>query len=353
MVSQALPDEPMDHAPIFVMSFDRPDYLAEVLDSLLAQQGGGLDGRAIYLFQDGDTNPFSGETYATEACIEDCVARFIARFPEGIVCRSPDNLGVALNFERAESFGFETLGAPAVIFLEDDLVLSPHYIRLLDLLIETYKDDERVGYVSAYGPHLKDLATQRQRQTRLTSMRANWAFGLFRRHWLAMRPYFKQYLALIETCDYRMRPSEAIFDLYESWGFCRKVSSQDRAKKLICILLKSARVSTYVCCARYIGREGLHMRADMFERNRYSDTVVFPDPVLELAPLSDLSYRRLLLEQGRGGFVRHGRRRGPVLRFGGLALYWARQVHTRFIGYPLARLSLELQERLHRYGSRP
>jgi GT2 family glycosyltransferase len=339
----------MYRAPIFIMSFDRPGYLAEVLDSLLTQEGCDIDGRAIYLFQDGGTNRFSGEIYATEDGIEDCIACFTSRFPQGTVCRSPDNIGIALNFERAERFGFENLAAPAVIFLEDDLVLSPQYIRIIDLLIDRYRDDERVGYVSAYGPHLNDLARQRRRQTWLVAMRANWAFGLFRRHWLAMRPRFKQYLALVETCDYRLRPAEAIFDLYESWGFGRQVSSQDRAKALICCLLDSACISTFVCNARYIGQNGLHMTTDMFERQRYSDTMVFPDPVLELESLSDASYRQILLHQRRGkGLARHGRRRGPILRLGGFALYWTRRRYGRLAERALS-LSLALLQRLHRW----
>src|SRR5438094_314008 len=114
--------------PIVVMSFNRPDYLEAVLKSLVGQIGAELDRRTLALFQDGTVNPFSAQRRAREEDVLRCEKIFREYLPTGIVHSSPNNLGIALNFERAEKHAFEELGAEAAIFLEDDLVLSPHYI---------------------------------------------------------------------------------------------------------------------------------------------------------------------------------------------------------------------------------
>jgi hypothetical protein len=55
--------------PIVVISANRPDYLREVLASLAAQQGVGIAGREVLLFQDGARHPRSGRLAAGPAAI--------------------------------------------------------------------------------------------------------------------------------------------------------------------------------------------------------------------------------------------------------------------------------------------
>jgi GT2 family glycosyltransferase len=119
-------------APIFVMSFNRPDYLGKVLKSLREQVDCDIDQRTIILFQDGAVNPYSNERHASDDEINQCAEIFQSLFPDSQIMRSPVNLGVALNFDRAERYGFEELAAESIIFLEDDLVLGHYYISIID-----------------------------------------------------------------------------------------------------------------------------------------------------------------------------------------------------------------------------
>jgi GT2 family glycosyltransferase len=144
--------------PIAVMAFNRPDYLKQVLDSLLQQQGVDLNNRQITLFQDGGFNEFSGSVRAEPSDVAASVAAFRERFPAARVEHSPTNLGVALNFDRVERWAFEKLAADAAIFLEDDTVLSPHYIRTIDRMLDMAMEDQRIGYVAAYGDWTRPLA---------------------------------------------------------------------------------------------------------------------------------------------------------------------------------------------------
>lgn len=284
-------------APIFILSFNRPEYLAKVLASLRQQAGCDLSQRPIVLFQDGAVNPFSGKRYAEDDKLNESVAVFRRSFPDGVVMQSPQNLGIALNFDRAERYGFETLGAEAAIFLEDDLELGPHYIATLDHLIGRFRDDARVGYVAAYGDHRKTAEQQEANHNRLIVLSHNWGFAVYRRQWLKMRSRVLQYLDIVKGGDYNMRDGAKIQELFASWGFGCPGTSQDAAKTIACCADSVIKINTYVCNGAYIGATGVHMNPRMFAEWGYDRTAIYPDRVAAFEPLDDRLYLAILREQ--------------------------------------------------------
>ena len=291
-------DQPTALAPIVLMSFNRADYLEQVLESLMRQQGCDIANRAIYLFQDGARNAFSGGMHAKQEAIDATVAVFTRMVPNGTTMISPDNLGVALNFDRAERFVFEELDLPAAIFLEDDMILSDHYIATLDRLIHDYRDDARVGYLAAYGDHKLTLEQQQADPSRLDVLHHLWGFATFQRQWRLIRPYVAQYLVHVTDVDYRKRDHEAIRALFASWGFGCPASSQDSAKTMACVLTNSIKVNTRIVLGRYIGERGLHMSAATFEERGYSRTQMFTEPVPTFEPINDAVVKRISWEMG-------------------------------------------------------
>ena len=275
-----------DH-PIIVMSFNRPDYLRTVLLSLKAQSLAVLAERKIALFQDGNYNPFSKKSHSDPNLAPACVEVFKELFPAGEVRLSDVNLGVALNFDRAERFVFEELGAEAAIFLEDDLELSEHYIDVLDNLLAANCNDERVGYLAAYGDHQLSTETQRSNSHALAVLHHNWGFAVYRRQWERMRPYTLQYLEFVRDCDYGQRDHEAIKRLFASWGFSPPATSQDAAKTTICCVIETLKLNTVACFARYIGEQGLHMNTDEFFAKNYRETRMLAETVTEFEPVTD------------------------------------------------------------------
>jgi GT2 family glycosyltransferase len=288
----------MSHdTPIFLMSFNRPGYLRKVLKSLVGQEGISFPDRKIVLFQDGAVNPYSGKRHANDDDIEACIAVFRKFFPHGTVLASPVNLGVGLNFDRAERFGFEDLKADAVIFLEDDLALGPHYLAILEHLIELFLYDTRVGYVAAYGDQKRTLDEQRTNPRRLIMLEHNWGFALYRRQWSRMRPRVPEYLGLIKDVDYREKDATQIRQLFASWGFGCPAISQDAAKTIACCVDDVIKLNTFVCNGTYIGEHGLHMNPDLFRRRGYLQTVIYPKKVDAFEPLDDRVYRDVLAKQ--------------------------------------------------------
>ena len=283
--------------PIIIMAFDRPDYFAQVLDSLLRQQGVDLASRSITLFQDGCFNEHSRKDHADPEDIAGSIAVFRERFPKGRVAHSLVNLGVALNFDRAERWVFEEVGAEAAIFLEDDMVLSPHYIRTIDRMLDMAMEDTRIGYVAAYGDWNRPLEKQREFPGRFLPLLQNWAFGLTRHQWRKNQNFMEQYLPFVRGIDYRARPHTKIYDLYTSHGMARVESSQDRAKLIACVLTGGVRLNTTACLAQYIGAVGLHSKAADYARSGCARTEIYPDGNFEFERLTHAAYHRLMAEQ--------------------------------------------------------
>jgi hypothetical protein len=241
--------------PIAILSFDRPEYLAKTLSSLQAQTK-PLGDRQITLFQDGSWSPSMNKHHCDPALCRQCVSIFRDQFPSGTVFESDINLGSVFNYERAERYVFETLNASAAIFLEDDLILGRAYITVLERLIDLALEDERIGYVAAFG-NWKATREQQLRNTRkLRPMHLLWAFGLTQRHWRKCRPYVEQYLDLVRGSDYRQRDHQKIKDLVQSWGIEPGDTGQDRIKAFATASAGCVMVNTEVAYGRYIGQKG-------------------------------------------------------------------------------------------------
>jgi len=285
--------------PIVLLAFDRPDYFEQVLDSLAAQQQVDWSRRDLFLFLDGARNRHSGRVHADSRRIDRCEALFRRRFPRGTVFRSPDNLGVWRSFERAERFVFQGLGAEIAYFFEDDLVLSPWYLRAMDLLGDALRDRAEVAYFAAYGDHRVGLAEQEANASRLTAMQHHWGFALKRRAWQRIAELLEPAGALLRTCDYRLRPQAEIRARLAALGIDCQGTSQDFLKADAAARLGFVRLRTVACWGRYIGQEGLHFNAEIYRQLGFHETVLYPRaPVGFEAP--DASRIAEILRQQQG-----------------------------------------------------
>jgi hypothetical protein len=288
--------------PVVVMSFDRYDYLEGVLQSLLRQSLTREVRLEPMLFQDGANVPGSDDRVADPVALTRSVATFRRYFPSAPVFETPENLGVAKNFDRAERYVFVTKRHPFALFLEDDMLLAPHYVDAILRMLELAHEVDYIGMVSGYGykPNTP-LSVQRANRHELCLMNEhNWAFALMRGAWLRREEIVSEYLQIIGDVPYRDRQQkrDEIEAFYARYGKSGKgyMSSQDSVKNMALEVLGIHRVSTWTNNARYIGRRGLHMTADRFQRRGYDQTVMYPDPVdyFRLPTKAELSAQRKL-----------------------------------------------------------
>ena len=267
--------------PIAIISFDRPEYLKQVLASLRPQ----VDRRyPIFLFQDGGWNPHSRQTRCNPDAIAKCIALFRKIIPWGIVFASDCNLGIADNYERAEQEIFGRMEAPQALFLEDDLVLSPNFLTATHMMLDLAKQEQRISYVSAYGNFWADLHDQVSHRRELIHMHENWGFAMTRQAWLAERPFRQEYLRLLQGKDYTQRDSQAIIQFYSQRGWKTLITSQDGARWIASLELGKVRLTTFPCYARYIGRTGIHFTEKLYDQSGLAGATFFtgrpfpPDP---------------------------------------------------------------------------
>jgi len=270
--------------PIAVLSFDRPGYLRRVLDSLRPQIG---EPDRVVLFQDGGWNRWSDRRKGSAERIAQCISVFRKAVPWGEVVESPENLGIALNYERAERHLFESLRAERALFLEDDLILSPNYLRVVRQLLDIAERDQRIAYVAAYGDLWASRRSQRLRAHDLIPMHENWGAALTRQSWLAERPFRRRYLELVGDCDYSRRDHEKIRAFYAERGWDNPISSQDAARWIACAERGAVRVTTFACHARYIGKHGEHSSPKLFKASGFDRARMFRGTAPDLVAPTD------------------------------------------------------------------
>jgi hypothetical protein len=284
-------------APIAIMSFNRPNYLAETLMSLKAQANGTLDGREIHLFQDGAINLYSKIIYADKADIAACIDIFKTAFPEGQVHSWNDNIGICENFYRAENYVFHERQFEYAYFFEDDLVLSPVYLEMMEILQNFAARAPRLAYFSAYGDYYAVPEEVQERRRELVNLDHHWAFGLRREHWAKIREYLTGYYKIVRGEDYARRDHNAIFEYFADRGAVPRGSSQDAAKAWACDQLGLWRCRTFVPYARYIGSTGAHMTQEAYDAIGFARTIVSNEVVDDLAFPDDAGIDVRLAEQ--------------------------------------------------------
>ena len=264
----------MQKAPIAILSFNRPAYLKRTLASLAAQAGETLQNREIHLFQDGITNSISGHTYADQLVVSENKNTFLTFFPGGTTHIQETNLGIGLHFDYIEKFFFQTRNFDAAIFLEDDMILSPNYITIIDKLLLESTFNSRVGYVAAYGDHRASLDQQYENLGKIVQMDHKWGFALTRRQWLRQRPFVEQYINIIKNMDYSRRDHNKIIGFFLDQNILPRGTSQDGVKDVAMYLSDATKLMTYPCYGQYIGKVGVHSTEKLYDAMSYEDTKI-------------------------------------------------------------------------------
>ena len=271
---------------IGIFSCNRPDYLRKVLDSFKLNEN--LEAYDFYLFQDGAINPWSRREVATQEAVEACLTHWEkAALPHKQQLVRATNVGIAINQFEAKVLLFEELGYERCMFFEDDLLLGSTYLRTLQLMLDRFEGEKHVGAVMCHGeiPHRYFPREQRWYLGRVTSA-VNigfdhlWGWGTWRDRWERIKPYVRQYMDLVEKCDYRFRSKPDILAFYEKEKCAIKNICQDFSFYFGMFKSEMFPVNTFIHRGKYIGEVGEHMTPEVYHRNGH-DKVVLPDPNLD------------------------------------------------------------------------
>jgi len=250
---------------VALIAFDRPEYTRRLLASL--EQQTELGGAAFHMFQDGAVNPHSGRVAGNEARIWQVRTLWQgARLPHKreAVCR-PQNAGIGIH--QFEALEWMVTQYERVLLLEDDVVLSPHWLRLARVLYDQMAEWEDVFSFSLAWKRRCGRGQIARSLPLLTSACGHW-WGecLTARNWARVRPYFMPYYELIQDVDYRDRPHDAIIAVYQSMDWDQPYTTQDGAKTMAVWRAGMRRAVTVVNRGIGIGQLGEHYNPVLFRQ---------------------------------------------------------------------------------------
>jgi hypothetical protein len=281
------------------ITYSRYQYFALVLPSILHQRICGrplLEAYDLYLFQDGLWADDSEQNRSGHAQIAHAISNLDSRIT---VIRQSSNLGVALHFDFIEKFLFVEKAYDFVVFCEDDLILAPGYIDVVDRMGEKFGSDPRVGMVSAHpAACTTKIERQQAQKDRYAPMGHNWGFGLSKEFWQRRQPFVECYLELISGIPYRHRPHDQIFAWLQKCGFKAAATSQDYIKQCATFALGAVRLATFVNLGLPIGRTGLHCQPELFKRMGFDRAVVFNEPLGVVPNLDDAQFEAIYTAGG-------------------------------------------------------
>lgn len=196
-------------APVALFAYARPEHLATTVVSLSANPESARTD--LYVFCDGArTSNDAGRVEAVRA-----FADGIAGFASVTVVKRERNLGLAANIIDGVTRATDEHGR--VIVVEDDLQLSPHFLRYMNDGLTLYADDEAVASLHGYCyPVRRPLP-----ETFFLRGADCWGWATWRRAWAGFRA---DGTALLKELVSRGLTRE--FDLDGSYPFTRMLRDQ-------------------------------------------------------------------------------------------------------------------------------
>ncbi|MBK8227374.1 MAG: hypothetical protein IPK70_09405 [Flavobacteriales bacterium] len=180
----------MSTAPVIVFAYNRPVLLREALRTLAANDIAAASD--LHIFCDG---PKPGAPPAGVSAIDEvrAVAHGAQGFRSVTVIEAPTNKGLARSVIDGVTRIIAVHGR--AIIVEDDVVLSPHFLRFMNEALDAYADDGRVFGIGAWNYFAPEERIQRNFFLRYPDSQA-WA--TWKRAWDRFEPDGKALLDHLE-----------------------------------------------------------------------------------------------------------------------------------------------------------
>jgi len=256
-----------------IIAHTRPFYFRRCVASLEANTH--LENVEFHLFLDGAVNPYSGRRVDNWPGIEEVADIFgRSRLPNRMLHKREWNLGVATN--QLQAYDWMTERYPAVVFIEEDTVLSPFALRLFRVMLGQLREREDIFSSSIGFFRCCDEAEIEANLVRMTYGTPHWwAETFWSERWFQVRPYFMEYYELVKDVDYVFRPHDEILALYRRHGWQHTATSQDCGKDMAVWLAGMKRAYPIVNRGLYVGRLGLHSSPAWYDKMKCAEQLPY------------------------------------------------------------------------------
>lgn len=265
-----------------IIGYDRPDYFQQVCATIA--QNPESQQIKWYIFLDHHHNRSLTDRQANMAC---------DTFKNCTVIPRPRNFGCGRNIIDARHQLFDNLGYELVWVFEDDLVVAPDYMATVKKLFNWgRKNYSNIGAAQGWR-HCTLSQEEKTKNKHLTvSTYENWwGYLMCREAWQAMMPFIFKYQSLFLGGEYWERPHRSAVAWFREnqrpaavvrgtspypeseWSkklkreyFNSPPSGQDAATMVAFERQGFCRLAPQVNKARYIGRNGIHMRQSLWDK---------------------------------------------------------------------------------------
>lgn len=168
---------PLPPAPLVLFAFNRPDHLERTIASV--SQNPLAARTPLIAFSDGAATESDGSRVAQVRR----VLKGVRGFASVEVVERPDNLGLARSVISGVTEVLEAHGRAVV--LEDDLLVSPRFLGVMNDLLESYAEQERVFSVTGYNypARLVRIPADYAYSIYFSPRASSWGWGTWRDRW--------------------------------------------------------------------------------------------------------------------------------------------------------------------------
>lgn len=162
----------MELAHIALFVYNRPEHTRRTVDALAANEIAAESD--LFIFSDGPKKP---EAEVAVAEVREYI-KSIAGFRSVTVMERQENYGLARSIITGVTELVHRYGR--IIVLEDDLVVSPFFLKYLNEALELYENDEQVMQISG---HMFDLSLNVDTDAIFLSFVTTWGWATWSRAW--------------------------------------------------------------------------------------------------------------------------------------------------------------------------
>lgn len=162
----------MSLAPIALFAYRRPSHLQRTLEAL--RRNPQASSSRLLVFSDGPKKP-ANETAVRQ--VREYV-RTISGFGSLEIVERDGNLGLANSIIDGVSTTCRKYGR--VIVLEDDLIVSPHFLEYMNASLDQYEHDDRVMQISGY---MFPLEADLEEDAIFLPLTTSWGWATWDRAW--------------------------------------------------------------------------------------------------------------------------------------------------------------------------
>jgi hypothetical protein len=247
----------MKRIALGISCWNRPQYFQQLIKSLESNVL-GLENIDSHLFIDGNACAFTNEKLTEQKLIDECIATWDkALLPHKQIHKRFLNIGTGIH--QYEMMQFLTNVYEKIIFLEDDVVVSPNFVAIMKNLLNKYESDNSIFSISpSFKLMCKPNETEKYKNVMKFSEGHFWAEAIWSHKWKRILPKYLEYINIIYERPYRSRDSQRIKDLFIRGGRGMLATSQDNAKDWAISQTEMKRARLVVNRATGIGDEGIH-----------------------------------------------------------------------------------------------